>query len=425
MIVDLQIERTKPKSSQVATKRCGLYIRVSTEMQTDGNSLNTQRTRLHQYVAQREWTVGKVFTEAGLSAKNTKRPALQQMLRWARDGKVDVVLVDKVDRISRNLVDLLNLIGDLKIWGVAFVSASQSFDTSTSAGNLMLNVLGSVAQFEREIIGDRVRENMLERARKGLWSGGIVPFGYRVDPKTKALEVRTKEVKRVKAIFAEFLRTRSLSGTCHKINSAGRVTRRGKAWSLVSIRRILSSPTYIGTLCYGKRRMRGDRLFKNSKDNWIIVSNAHPAIISKKAFKKVQAILSRNSSAKTWRRSLRYLLSSLRRCGICGSRIIGSNGYYRCAGRIQKGKSFCKGLSYRQAELEQAITGQILGFDTSLDTSEQRHLMTSILREFTAYPGGKIELDLNTPAERGESDIALSQYRDIHIQRNAQPKSFW
>ena len=244
MIADLQTKRTKSESSQDDTKRCGLYIRVSTEMQTDGNSLSTQETRLHRYVAQREWIVGKVFIEAGLSAKNTKRPALQQMLKWAKDGKIDVVLVDKVDRISRNLVDLLNLIGDLRIWGVAFVSASQSFDTSTSAGNLMLNVLGSVAQFEREIIGDRVRENMMERARKGLWCGGIVPFGYRVNAKTKALEVRAKEVERVKAIFAEFLRTRSLSGTCHKINSAGRVTRRGKAWSLVSIRRILSSPTY-------------------------------------------------------------------------------------------------------------------------------------------------------------------------------------
>ncbi len=130
------------------------------------------------------------------------------------------------------------------------------------------------------------------------------------------------------------------------------------------------------------------------------------------------------TSARPWRRSLVYLLSGLGRCGICGSRIIGSNGYYRCTGRVQKGKSFCKGLSYRQAELEQAITGQIVGFDTSLDNTGQRHLMTSILREFTAYPEGKIELDLNPPEGQRESDIALSQYRDIHIRRNAQSKSF-
>ncbi|MCK4850288.1 MAG: recombinase family protein, partial [Phycisphaerae bacterium] len=320
MIADLQIKRTK--SSQAATKRCGLYIRVSTEMQTDGNSLSTQKTRLHQYVAQRKWTVGKVFTEAGLSAKNTRRPALQHMLRWARDGKIDVVLVDKVDRISRNLVDLLNLIGDLRIWGVAFVSASQSFDTSTSAGNLMLNVLGSVAQFEREIIGDRVRENMLERARKGLWSGGIVPFGYETNPGTKVLRAEKSEARTVRAIFNEFLKTRSLSSTCHNINSAGRVTRRGKAWSFSSIKRILSSSTYIGTLCYGKRRMRGDHLLQNGKDNWIIVPNAHPAIVSKKDFKKVQAILSKNSSTKPWSCSTLYLLSGLGRCGACGSRIM-------------------------------------------------------------------------------------------------------
>ncbi len=367
-------------------------------MQTDGNSLSTQKTRLHQYVAQRKWTVGKVFTEAGLSAKNTRRPALQHMLRWARDGKIDVVLVDKVDRISRNLVDLLNLIGDLRIWGVAFVSASQSFDTSTSAGNLMLNVLGSVAQFEREIIGDRVRENMMERARKGLWSSGSVPYGYKVNPETKVLQIEKKEARTVRAIYEEFLKTGSLTRTCHNINSAGRVTRRDKAWSFSSVKRILSSPTYIGTLCYGKRRMRGDRLFDNSRDNWIIVPNAHPAVIDKRKFREVQAILSKNSGTKPWSCSTVYLLSGLGRCGLCGSRITGANGYYRCAGRVQKGSSFCEGLSYRQAELEQIIVGRIVGFDTNLDSVGQRDLMARILQGFTAFPEGKIRISMKPEA---------------------------
>ena len=297
-MANLGIETCTLKTTPDAAKRCGLYIRVSTEMQTDGNSLSTQKKRLCRYVADRDWTVAKVFTEAGLSAKNTKRPALQRMLTWARNNKIDVVLVDKVDRISRNLVDLLNLIRDLRTWSVAFVSASQVFDTSTSAGNLMLNVLGSVAQFEREITGDRIRENMFERAGQGLWCGGVAPFGYRVNRQTRVLQVVKKEARTVKAIFSEFLKIRTLSGTWHNINSQGRVTRRGKAWPCVSIERILRSPTYIGTLCYGKRRTQGDRRFTTSKDKWIMVPHAHPAIIAEKVFKKVQTILKKNSTTK-------------------------------------------------------------------------------------------------------------------------------
>ncbi|MCK4849737.1 MAG: hypothetical protein KAT11_00225, partial [Phycisphaerae bacterium] len=106
------------------------------------------------------------------------------------------------------------------------------------------------------------------------------------------------------------------------------------------------------------------------------------------------------------------------------SRIIGSNGYYRCVGRVQKGNSFCEGLSYRQAELEQNIISQIVGFDTNLDSTRQRDLMTSILHEFTVFPEGKIKVGMKPEAEPSRSDTALSQYSDPHFRWNAQKRSF-
>ena len=170
----------------------------------------------------------------------------------------------------------------------------------------------------------------------------------------------------------------------------------GKAWSLSSIKRILSSLTYIGTLCYGKRRMRGDHLFHTNKDEWVIVPNAHPAIVGKRGFKRVQAILLENSTTKRWSCSTVYLLSGLGRCGVCGSRLTGANGYYRCTGRVQKGSSFCEGLSYRQEELEQSIIVRIAGFDADLDSVDQRDVMIRTLEGFTVFPKGRIRVRMKS-----------------------------
>ena len=350
------------------TKRCGIYIRVSTDKQVERDSLSAQESQLLAYCESQGWAAAKVFTDAGLSAKNTRRPALQQLLVWVRQGKLDIVLVTKIDRISRNLRDLLGLIDDLKAKGVDFVAASQSFDTSNAMGTLILNILGSFAQFEREMTADRVRENMRERAKNGVWSGGIVPFGYAMDAETKKLVVVPDEAETVRATFAEFLKHRSIRRTVHAMNAARRLNRDGKAWGATTVRRILASPTYVGTVSYAKRTTRGSRFVQQDTDDWVVTEDAHPAIIDKADFETAQAELSKNGPRKAWAETSPHLLSGLARCAVCGSRIIGSttrtkHSYYRCVGRIQKGLSFCPGLSYRRDELDEAIVSQIVGFD--------------------------------------------------------------
>lgn len=371
----VEIKTRSVKKAASSVKRCGLYVRVSTDYQVDRQSLSVQKSLLTDYVKNRKWHVEKMFVDAGLSAKNTDRPALQEMLQWAKAGKLDIIVVHKIDRVSRNLIDLLTLIEDLKKWNVHFVSTSQSFDTSTPMGMLMLNILGSFAQFEREMTADRVRESMLQRARKGVWSGGQPPYGYAIG-KDKQLKIESKEAKVIKQIYEDFLQNKSIRRTCYCLNATGQYNRQGKAWSLTSIRRILSSPTYAGTLCYSKRTNRGDNLIQKRKEDWLTVPNAHPAIIKSDDFNSVQTILSTNTKPRSWSDSSPHLLSGLGRCGICGSRIIGMTfrdkntgkiqyQYYRCLGRIQKGDSFCKGLSYKTSDLDEVIVSQVTGFEAA------------------------------------------------------------
>ena len=257
-----------------AVKRCGIYVRVSTEKQVDRESLSNQDSRMRAFAEGRGWSVVEVFTDAGLSAKDTRRPALQKMLKLAKRGELDVVLVSKVDRISRNLGDLLRLIDDLRRWNVDFVTATQSFDTSTPMGKLTLNVLGSFAQFERDVIEERVRENMRERARSGKWGGGVRPFGYRLNKKTKHLVVDAEEAKVVRRIFDEYRQRGSVRGTTHALNNTRLFGRDGKPWGLTTVRRILSSPTYIGRMSYAKRRNTNFGLVDEDEQDWITVGGS-------------------------------------------------------------------------------------------------------------------------------------------------------
>ena len=407
-----------------ATKRCGIYIRVSTEMQVERNSLTTQESQLTSYAELHGWTVAKLFTDAGLSAKDTRRPALQQMLKWAAEGKLDVVLVSKVDRISRNLMDLLNLIDDLKGWGVDFVSASQSFDSSTPMGMLILNVLGSFAQFEREMIGQRVRENMRERAKSGKWGGGRVPLGYRYNAETKLLEVVPDEAETVQMIFAEFLRCRSLYRTIRALNAAGRLTRQGNPWASTSIRRTLTNPAYTGTLCYAKRGHHGSRLVSQDEDDWVIVENAWEAIIEKSDFDEVQAELS-DEKRRAWCEKSTYLLTGLVRCGRCGGRMNGwterdkrgkpKYSYYRCTTRTQKGNAVCQGLSCRRHELEGAVVEHVIGFDAATLREGIREFKERAAAELAPRAQRREELEAHYESFRERERRLLELYEEAII----------
>jgi len=201
--------------------RCAIYTRKSTEdgLDMDFNSLDAQREACEAYVkSQRSegWVLlPTAYDDGGVSGGTMDRPALQRLLGDVRDGRVDVIVVYKVDRLTRALSDFAKIVDILDAAGASFVSVTQAFNTTTSMGRLTLNVLLSFAQFEREVIAERVRDKIAQSKARGIWMGGPVPLGY--DVQDRKLVVNAAEAETVRHIFRSYLdqpSVRALKITC-------------------------------------------------------------------------------------------------------------------------------------------------------------------------------------------------------------------
>ena len=195
--------------------RCAIYTRVSTDHGLDQafNSLDAQYDASQSYIrsqAHAGWTLLRAkYDDGGFSGGNTDRPALQRLLEDVRAGKIDVIVVYKVDRLTRSLADFAKLVELFDKQNVSFVSVTQQFNTTTSMGRLTLNVLLSFAQFEREVTSERIRDKIAASKRKGLWVGGMAPLGY--DTKDRKISVNEAEADRVEIIFRSYLKLGSLN----------------------------------------------------------------------------------------------------------------------------------------------------------------------------------------------------------------------
>jgi DNA invertase Pin-like site-specific DNA recombinase len=195
--------------------RCAIYTRVSTDqgLEQDFNSLDAQYDASQAYIRSQQhdgWTmVRSKYDDGGFSGGNTDRPALQRLLEDVRAGKIDIIVVYKVDRLTRSLADFAKLVELFDQHGVSFVSVTQQFNTTTSMGRLTLNVLLSFAQFEREVTSERIRDKISASKRKGLWVGGMAPLGY--DTKDRKITVNDTEANHVRTIFQSYLRLGSLN----------------------------------------------------------------------------------------------------------------------------------------------------------------------------------------------------------------------
>ena len=240
----------KPAAPKTIRKlRCAVYTRKSTEegLDMEFNSLDAQREACEAYVASQKaegWVlVPTRYDDGGFSGGTLERPALQRLLADIEAGLVDVVVVYKIDRLSRSLMDFSKLVEVFDRNDVTFVSITQSFNTTTSMGRLTLNILLSFAQFEREVIGERVRDKVAASRRKGIWMGGPLPFGYRcADRKLLVVE---EEAAIVRMIFERFVRLGSATMLVHELAAEG-VTRRGKPLDKGGLYKMLANRVYIG-----------------------------------------------------------------------------------------------------------------------------------------------------------------------------------
>lgn len=305
-------------------QKAAIYIRVSTHWQIDKDSLQVQRRELAAYS---EMVLNikdyEIFEDPGYSAKNTDRPDYQRMMARLRTGEFSHLLVWKIDRISRNLLDFTEMYRELKNLGVTFVSKNEQFDTSSAIGEAMLKIILVFAELERHMTSERVTAVMLSRANNGQWNGGRVPFGYSWDKESKEFSIAESEANSVRKIFNLYEESQSILNVARVLNDAGITTRDGNVWSATVIHKILKNPFYIGVYRYNFHK-DGDRQKAKDESEWVIVENHHVPIISEVQFDRVQFILQRNwrggyQRGETHRKKNIHLFAGLLKCGACGS----------------------------------------------------------------------------------------------------------
>src|ERR1700730_10246907 len=280
------------KAPSIRPVRCAIYTRVSTEYGLDQefNSLDAQYDAASAYIksqAHAGWTlIRSRYDDGGYSGGSTDRPDLQRLLDDIRAGKIDVIVVYKVDRLTRSLADFAKLVELFDTRGVSFVSVTQQFNTTTSMGRLTLNVLLSFAQFEREVTSERMRDKVAASKKKGMWMGGIVPLGY--DHKDRQLHVNETEAEQVRHIFDQYLRLRSVFDLYDYLKTNGyrskqrvRVDGRSGGGTVLSrgtLYHLLGNPVYIGKTRHGGTLYDGQ----------------HKAIIDPKAWDQTAELLAAN-----------------------------------------------------------------------------------------------------------------------------------
>jgi site-specific DNA recombinase len=256
-----------------------LYIRVSTVKQAEeGNSLAAQRKELYAYCAGQGWHVcpDHIYVDAGISGKSDDRPAFQAMMTAAQAGQIQRIVATKLDRIARNLKNLLQTVDELKQYGCALVIKKEQFDTSTAQGIFVLQMLGAVGQLERSMISERVQSGRVENASEGGYNGSRCPLGYAYS--NEAFTIVSEQAETVRSIFAMFLSGKSLNAIAKALNEAGTQTAAGGKWYPATVGYILRNGQYAGFAQW----------------DGVEVDGVYPAIIDKATYeaahKRLQAL---------------------------------------------------------------------------------------------------------------------------------------
>lgn len=320
-------------NSDILHQKSAIYIRVSTHWQIDKDSLTVQEQELIAYsnlvLNIPDYTV---FRDPGYSGKNTERPAYQEMMSALRTGEYSHLLVWKIDRISRNLIDFCSMYNELKSMGITFISKSEQFDTSSAIGGAMLKIILVFAELERQMTAERVTAVMLSRANSGKWNGGKIPFGYSYDKKSKLFSINNSEAQTIKFMFNHYEEHQSILTLAESLNSQGIKTRAGNTWSGVTVHNILKNPFYKGFYVYNVHS-DGRGINKRDPSEWITIENHHPPIIDDVQFDRIQYILSRNKrGGPSPHRTYTHIFSGLLKCGLCDSLMTSTPGKIRANG---------------------------------------------------------------------------------------------
>jgi len=341
------------------------YSRVSTQEQAqDGYSLAAQRSMIEQYCKLHNLTLIDQYTDEGISGKNIEnRPGINYLISDAKAGRFDVVVIWKLSRISRKLMDTLSIMDDLTDFNVSLQSISEKIDIQSNTGKFMIQLLSSVNELERNTLIENVGLGHQAKARNGQWNGGKI-LGYdnvKMKGKGSILQINKEEAKIVRHIYHSYLQGNGYRSIANSLNNAGYVTKRENSFSSVAVKDILLNPTYKGVIRYGKKA----KGIKDLKDNIIETQGEHEPIIPPKTWDKVHQRWQLNSRKPTHNQLGTNILTGIIKCPECGGHMVVSNSsyklkdgtrkrkqYYVCGAFKNKGKTVChaNGIEVKKAE---------------------------------------------------------------------------
>ncbi|MDK0837850.1 recombinase family protein [Clostridium perfringens] len=362
LVNDIKVEKRR--------KLIAIYCRVSTEEQSEnGYSIDEQERLLEEWCKKMGYVIYKCYSDRGISGKNIKdRPALKELLSDAKEGKFDMVISWKINRVSRKLEDVLKIVNILEKNNITFKSYSEPFETDTPAGRMQFQMMALIGEFERGTIAQNVKMGMIAKAKSGNWCGGRV-LGYDLVPNNSPeeekkgknkLEINEKEAEIVRFIFNEYSKGKGYKAITNQINKLGYKTKKGNNFSVGSIRDILTNPVYIGEIRYNVRQNWSEKRRRNINPNPIRVKGKHEAIIDRELWDKVQLILESKKGKPSRIYDGEYPLTGILRCPKCGAGMVISRttntladgtkkriAYYCCGNWKNKGTSVCNSNTIR------------------------------------------------------------------------------
>lgn len=356
-------------------KLVGGYIRVSTERQVEGYSIEGQITQIEQYCQFNGYELVDIYADRGISGKSMNRPELQRMLNDAKNGKLDCVMVYKTNRLARNTSDLLTIVEELHRQNVEFFSLSERMEVKNSTGKLMLQILASFSEFEINTILENIYTGQYQRALEGYYQGNL-PLGYNNIPDNKKeLMINQHEANIVKYIFESYAKGHGYRKIANALNHKGYVTKKGNPFSISAVTYILSIPFYIGKIQFAKYKDWNDKRRKGLNDNPVIAEGKHTPTISQDLWDKVQARKKQVSQKPQVHGKGTNLLTGILHCSNpqCNAPMAASNTtntlkdgtkkrirYYSCSNFRNKGSKVCSANSVRADVIEKYVMDQIL-----------------------------------------------------------------
>ncbi|MFZ5817803.1 MAG: recombinase family protein [Bacillota bacterium] len=378
---------------EIHPSKVAVYIRWSTDDQGEGTTLETQRERCCHFLLSQGWQFREelVYIDEGFSGGTLERPALSRLRSDVAAGRIDCVVVYKIDRLSRSVVDMVDLV--LREWeGRCFVrSASEEINTITPAGKIFFYLLVSFAEYERNLIRERTMGGKVKRAEQGLNPGFRPPYGYRRGRQAGRLEVVPEEAGLVRRVFDLYRQGNGTQQIAQLLNQNS--PRRGRPWSRLAIRRMLANPAYVGVLEYGRtrrttreqRERQGlGRVVRYQRPRFARVEAAFPAIVERAVWEEVQRLLQARSGRGPHRPTYSdYLLSGLARCR-CGATVggkgVGGRRYYYCTGRRRHGAGSCSAGHLPAEPVDSALAAQVRALLAERLRAEDPAALAELLR---------------------------------------------